>query len=61
MFGIRVYAVHEIYTHPEHSAPSKARRCQPGEEPGPGSLGQAPGTTCCVAIGNAGGEAYTGR
>jgi hypothetical protein len=47
--------------YPEHSAPSKARRCQPGVEPGPGSLGQAPGTECCVASGNAGGEAYTGR
>ena len=42
---------------PDHGAPSKARRCQPGSAPGPGSLGQAPGTACCVAIGNAGGEA----
>src|SRR6202008_5138089 len=41
-------------------APSKARLCQSGGGPDPGSLGQAPGTECCVVIGNAGGEAYTG-
>src|SRR5215510_12082471 len=56
-----VYVGSDINTYPEHSAPSKARRCQPGEGPGPGSLGQAPGTECCVVIGNVGGEAYTGR
>src|SRR5215510_11242937 len=42
------------------SAPSKARLCQSGVGPAPGSPGQAPGTECCVASGNAGGEAYTG-
>ena len=43
------------------SAPSKARLCPSGVGPDPGSPGQAPGTECCVVIGNAGGEAYTGR
>ena len=43
------------------SAPSKARLCQPGEETGTESLGQASGTECCVGSGNADGEAYTGR
>ena len=42
------------------SAPSKARLCQSGVGPDPGSPGQAPGTECCVVIGNADGEAYTG-
>ena len=42
------------------SAPSKARLCQSGVGPDPGSPGQAPGTECCVVIGDAGGEAYTG-
>ena len=42
------------------SAPSKARLCQSGGGPDPGSPGQAPGTECCVVIGDAGGEAYTG-
>ena len=42
------------------SAPSKARLCQSGVGPDPGSPGQAPGTECCVVSGNAGGEAYTG-
>src|SRR5215470_6859127 len=42
------------------SAPSKARLCQSGVGPDPGSPGQAPGTKCCVVRGNAGGEAYTG-
>ena len=46
---------------PKASAPSKARLCQPGEETGTESLGQASGTECCVGSGNADGEAYTGR
>src|SRR5262245_40784829 len=46
---------------PVASAPSKARLCQLGAGPGPGSLGQAPGTKWCVAEGNDGCEAYTGR
>jgi hypothetical protein len=51
--------VHRIY--PQAGAPSKARLCQLGEDPSPGSPGQAPGTACCVAVGNGRGEAYTGR
>ena len=43
------------------SAPSKARLCQPEADSGPESLGQASGTECCVVVGNASGEAYTGR
>src|SRR5262245_62219974 len=43
------------------SAPSKARLCQPGVGPGPGSPGQTPGTACCAVEGNDNGEAYTGR
>jgi hypothetical protein len=43
------------------SAPSEARLCQPEAGSGPGSPGQAPGTACCVDVGNGGGEAYTGR
>ena len=43
------------------SAPSEARLCQPGEETGTESLGQASDTECCVGSGNADGEAYTGR
>ena len=43
------------------SAPSKARLCQPGEETGTESLGQASGIECCVGSGNADGEAYTER
>ena len=46
---------------PVASAPSKARLCQPGEETGTESLGQASDTECCVGSGNADGEAYTGR
>ena len=46
---------------PNASAPSKVRLCQPGEETGTESLGQASGTECCVGSGNADGEAYTGR
>ena len=42
------------------SAPSKARLCQSGVGPDPGSPGQAPGTECCVVSGNAGGAAYPG-
>ena len=43
------------------SAPSKARLCQSGVGPDPGSPGQTPGTACCVVEGNDNGEAYTGR
>ena len=43
------------------SAPSKARLCQSGAGPDPGSPGQAPGPACCVGDGNVYGEAYTGR
>ena len=43
------------------SAPSEARLCQSGAGPDPGSLGQTPGTACCVVEGNDNGEAYTGR
>ena len=43
------------------SAPSKARLCQLGESPSPGSPGQAPGTECCGSVGNGTVEAYTGR
>jgi hypothetical protein len=43
------------------SAPSKARLCQSGVGPDPGSLGQIPGTAWCVVEGNDNGEAYTGR
>ena len=43
------------------SAPSQARLCQSGAGPDPGSLGQIPGTACCVVEGNDNGEAYTGR
>lgn len=42
-------------------APSEARLCQPAAGAGPGSRGEAPGTECCVDVGNAVGEAYTGR
>jgi transposase len=42
-------------------APSEARLCQPGADPGPGSRGEAPGTECCVGDGNGADEAYTGR
>jgi hypothetical protein len=41
-------------------APSKARPCQPGVDPGSGSPGQAPDTECCMAEGHDGHEAYTG-
>ena len=43
------------------SEPSKARLCQSGAGPDPGSPGQAPGTAYCVGGGNVYGEAYTGR
>ena len=43
------------------SAPSKARLCQSGAGPDPGSPGQIPGTACCVGEGNDTDEAYTGR
>ena len=42
-------------------APSEARLCQLAADDGPGSLGEAPGTECCVGAGNGAGEAYTGR
>jgi len=42
-------------------APSEARLCQPEADSGPGSRGKAPGTACCVGVGNGVGEAYTGR
>ena len=51
----------EVVFSPFASAPSFARRCQLGEEPGTEGLGQASGTECCVGSGNADGEAYTGR
>jgi hypothetical protein len=43
------------------TAPSEARLCLLGESPSSGSPGKAPGTECCVSVGNNEGEAYTRR
>src|SRR5262249_10759704 len=56
----RSIAKHRLFC-PSASAPSKARLCQSGAGPDPGSPGRAPGTACCVGGGNVYGEAYTGR
>ena len=41
-------------------APSEARLYRLGASPSPGSPGKAPGTECCVGVGNGPVEAYTG-
>ena len=46
---------------PFASAPSEAQLCLLGESSSSGSRGKAPGTECCVSVGNNEGEAYTRR